>query len=82
MDSLIVYGLLAHWLAQRLPDRRRAIIAAAVVLVALIGFARIYLGVHFVSDVVAGYCAGAVWLFACITGERFAARREIGSTGT
>ena len=82
MDSLIVYGLFAFWLVRRLPERRHAIIIAAVVLVGAIGFARIYLGVHYVSDVVAGYCAGAVWLFACITGERFASRRHVGSSPT
>jgi membrane-associated phospholipid phosphatase len=37
---------------------------AAVVLVGMIGFSRIYLGVHYPSDVIAGYCAGAVWVGA------------------
>jgi len=30
----------------------------------MIGLSRIYLGVHYPSDVVAGYCAGAVWVAA------------------
>jgi undecaprenyl-diphosphatase len=34
----------------------------------LIGFSRMYLGVHYFSDVVAGYAAGGVWLSALITG--------------
>jgi len=46
-----------------------------------IGFARIYLGVHYLSDVVAGYIGGFVWLFFCITGYRFAARRRVGPEG-
>jgi hypothetical protein len=34
----------------------------------LIGFSRMYLGVHYFSDVIAGYAAGGVWLSALITG--------------
>jgi len=36
----------------------------AAVLIAMIGLSRIYLGVHYPSDVIAGYCAGAVWVTA------------------
>jgi hypothetical protein len=36
--------------------------------VVLIGFSRMYLGVHYLSDVLAGYAAGGVWLSALITG--------------
>jgi hypothetical protein len=39
----------------------------------------VYLGVHFVSDVLAGYCAGLVWLTACIGASRFAERRGLAS---
>ena len=41
-------------------------ISAALLLVALICFSRIYLGVHFLSDVVAGFLEGCVWLGACL----------------
>jgi membrane-associated phospholipid phosphatase len=37
-------------------------------LVVLIGFSRMYLGVHYFSDVLAGYAAGGVWLSALVTG--------------
>jgi undecaprenyl-diphosphatase len=41
-------------------------VGAAVVFVLAIGFARITLGVHYVSDVLAGYVLGAAWVAAMI----------------
>ncbi len=81
MDSLIVYGLFAYWLSRRHPSAQRPILAGAVLLTGCIGFARIYLGVHYLSDVLAGYSAGFVWLFVCITGYRFAEARRVGPSG-
>jgi len=78
MDSLIGYGLLAYWLSARFPRARTPILAGAVALIILIGYARIYLGVHYLSDVIAGYAAGLIWLSVCITGYRFAERRRVG----
>ena len=45
---------------------RTGIRAAAVLVVLTIGFSRIYLGVHYPSDVLAGYAAGTVWVAAII----------------
>jgi membrane-associated phospholipid phosphatase len=42
----------------------------------LIGFSRLYLGVHYVSDVVAGYAAGVAWVAICVSGVEIAMRRE------
>jgi membrane-associated phospholipid phosphatase len=62
--SLAVYGSVALVLARRLPTRWWSILvlAAAAALVLAIGFSRLYLGVHFLSDVLAGYAAGTAWL--------------------
>jgi membrane-associated phospholipid phosphatase len=62
--SLAVYGALALLLARRISShRRRTLLFALTALwVALIGFSRLYLGVHFLSDVLAGFAAGAAWL--------------------
>lgn len=81
MNSFIVYGLLASWTSERFPRARLAIVVSAAGLVGLIGFSRIYLGVHYVSDVLAGYSAGFVWLTVCVTGFRFAERRRVGPGG-
>lgn len=32
-----------------------------ILLTAMVGFSRVFLGVHYPSDVLAGWCAGAVW---------------------
>ena len=68
MGSFVTYGFLAYLLT-RVPWAnfpRRTLIAALAVLVLLIGFSRIYLGAHFLSDVIGGYAAAAVWLTFCI----------------
>ena len=82
MNSLIGFGFVAYLFLERTTDRRAriAIIAATVILVGLVGFSRLYLGVHYLSDVIAGYLAGAIWLLVCITGYRFAKERAVRRT--
>jgi membrane-associated phospholipid phosphatase len=70
MESFVVYGMLAYFavLALRSWESRVGVVCGAALLVVLIGFSRMYLGVHYFSDVIAGYAAGGVWLSALITG--------------
>jgi undecaprenyl-diphosphatase len=66
LASFCFYGILA-WLITEGIERRTAKIAiwsAAVLLIALIGFSRIYLGVHYPSDVIAGYLTALIWTFS------------------
>ena len=77
MASMVFYALLARWTSRDYPSYRGVIWTIAVAMIAAIGFARVYLGVHYTSDVVAGYIAGFVWLVACVTGGRVALRRRI-----
>jgi len=81
MDSLVVYGLFGYWLGRRFPHMRRFIAIVTAALVLTIGFARIYLGVHYLSDVLAGFSAGVIWLIVCVTGYDFAERRRVGPAG-
>jgi undecaprenyl-diphosphatase len=66
LGSLCFYGILAAVLADRMTGRRQKFFTwlIAALLAAMIGFSRIYLGVHYPSDVIAGYLAGAVWVTA------------------
>jgi undecaprenyl-diphosphatase len=40
-------------------------LAIAVILTMIVGFSRVYLGVHYPSDVVAGWCVGSAWALVC-----------------
>jgi undecaprenyl-diphosphatase len=64
--AMVFYGMLAYVLLRLTPRFHRAIIAAAVLLIGMIGISRILLQVHYFSDVMAGYAAGAAWLVVCI----------------
>jgi undecaprenyl-diphosphatase len=79
MASLIGYGLLAYLLVVLWVPRRSvqtAIVFGAALLIVAIGASRLYLGVHYFSDVVGGYAAGVLWLAACISGLEVARRWE------
>jgi undecaprenyl-diphosphatase len=66
LGSFCFYGMLAAILAKHARGRtaKFCVWMIAVFLVGMIGFSRIYLGVHYPSDVIAGYCAAVVWVGA------------------
>ncbi|WP_297515505.1 phosphatase PAP2 family protein [uncultured Caulobacter sp.] len=67
MLSAVVFLTLGV-LAARFAERRRVkvlAVASAVLLSLLVGASRVYLGVHWASDVLAGWCVGAAWAMAC-----------------
>lgn len=66
MISLVIYGFIGYLLATRFQRWRGWILSTTTLLILAIGFSRLYLGVHWPTDVVAGYAAGLVWLIACI----------------
>jgi undecaprenyl-diphosphatase len=74
--AVVVYGTLIH-LGLRLLSRtweRVAVVLVAGGLILGIGLSRIYLGVHYPSDVAAGYYVGAVWLGTVIGADWYVRR--------
>lgn len=71
--SAVTYLTLGLLAARFLPRRATKIyvVALAVVLTFLIGVSRLYLGVHWPSDVMAGWCAGFAWASLCWLAARF-----------
>jgi undecaprenyl-diphosphatase len=66
LGSMVLYGFSAYLLAQCYKQQKWLIFSIAGVLIAGIGLSRIYLGVHWPTDVVAGYSIGFLWLSVCI----------------
>ncbi len=79
MISAAVYLTLSVVIARALPTRRLRVfsVATGAFLTMLIGLSRIYLGVHYPTDVLAGWTAGAAWALCCGLILRALVRRDV-----
>lgn len=64
MVSMAFYGFLIYLISKsKLPNKAKTVVVLAmIVMITLIGISRIYLGVHYPSDVIAGFMFGLIYL--------------------
>ena len=66
--AVVLYGMLAYVLCRFVPPRGHLpLVLGAVALAFSVGVSRVFLRVHFASDVLAGFASGMAWLVVCIT---------------
>ena len=77
--AVLFYGVLAAFLVSRFYDwrKRAACVAGAIAMVVLVAFSRMYLGAHYLSDVVAAACSSTVWLALCLSGGHALVRGKL-----
>jgi len=87
ISAVICYGLLAYLFIPKMPSAfwKWVVGIAAVLTMAYIGFSRVYLGGHYLTDVVAGYALGLAWAGLVFTlieslflNEKLAAGEKVG----
>lgn len=80
MGSMLFFGSMAYVFAMSLEAHRAlrmAAVAGSLMCAVLIGLSRVYLGVHFLTDVLGGFTAGICWIGICIAAtEAWTARRK------
>ena len=85
MMSAVTYLTLGSMLAGIVPGRatRIYVLGVAVLITLMVGVSRIYLGVHWPSDVLAGWCAGFAWAMLCwLVARHFFRRTDDATAGS
>lgn len=79
--ATLFYGVLASYLVMTRQGwrLRLAAVAGCTLMVALVAFSRVYLGAHYVSDVLAAMAESVAWLAVCITAVSTLRRRRLAS---
>ena len=79
--ATLFYGVLGSYLVMTRTGwrLRLAIVAGCTLMVALVAFSRVYLGAHYVSDVLAAMAESVAWLAVCITAVSTLRRRRLAS---
>lgn len=66
VGSMVIYGFVGYLLGKEFESYRGVIYAIASTIIISIGFSRLYLGVHYPTDIIAGYGVGLLWLTTCL----------------
>ncbi|HEV2646297.1 MAG TPA: phosphatase PAP2 family protein [Acidobacteriaceae bacterium] len=76
VGAVVLYGIITYLIWSHLHDfmQRAAVVSAALLLIAGIGISRVYIGVHFPTDVGAGYAVGLIWLLTLIGANEYLGR--------
>jgi membrane-associated phospholipid phosphatase len=77
MAATVLYGILAVLLMTKVKRKRFKVLVAisAGLLIALVGFSRMYLGAHYLSDVLGAVAEGLAWMSLCLTAV-YSVRRQ------
>lgn len=72
MASFAFYGFMAYMVFLNIKDKRLrySMMVVFILLAFAIGISRIYLGVHFASDVIGGFIGGGAWIATCIAAHQ------------
>ena len=81
LGSTVLYGFLAYLFATRFSQLAWLIYLMAVSLIGAIGLSRLYLGVHWPTDIIGGYGIGFLWLTFCITMLKLQKLKQIVENG-
>ncbi|MGE5248798.1 MAG: phosphatase PAP2 family protein [Bacteroidota bacterium] len=79
-SAVLCYGFLAYFLIPLMPSRfwKGFVIVTALLIIAFCGFSRVFLGGHYLTDVLGGYALGTAWAgFAYTVIERFSIQRRM-----
>jgi membrane-associated phospholipid phosphatase len=78
VGAVVLYGTITYlvWSHLHKVAQRAAVIGSALLLIAGIGLSRVYIGVHYPTDVAAGYLVGLLWLLTLIGSNEYLNREE------
>ncbi|RBP45995.1 undecaprenyl-diphosphatase [Roseimicrobium gellanilyticum] len=79
MLSAVIYLTLGALLARTTKDRKvkAFFLFTALFITVMVGTTRVYLGVHFPTDVLAGWCAGTTWALLCVIIARWLQKKRV-----
>jgi len=82
ITAVLFYGLLAYFLVPKMPSLfwKWVLVIATILTILYIGFSRLFLGGHYLTDILAGYSLGIAWAGLVYTLiERISMRRKLSS---